>query len=301
MRLPRDKDVLENARALRKSMTREERHLWYDFLRGYSPRFVRQKVVGRYILDFYCDAAGLAIELDGSQHYEAAGQLHDAQRTEYLEGFGIRVLRFSNLDVMQHFEGVCRVIDNAVKSLPQGRAKVYRTRTCKFMPTLNIVLVEPQIPQNSGNIARTCAVTGARLHIVGPMGFTIDDKKLKRAGLDYWHQLDITYYQDQADFFAKNSGPFFYFTSKGPRRHVDVTYPDGAYLVFGREDAGLPEELLAAHEADCVRMPMRRGERCLNLSNAVAVGVYEALRQWDFAGLETHGQLTRYEWSEDVK
>ena len=99
------------------------------------------------------------------------------------------------------------------------------------MPTLNIVLVEPQIPQNSGNIARTCAVTGARLHIVGPMGFTIDDKKLKRAGLDYWHQLDITYYQDQTDFFAKNSGPFFYFTSKGPRRHVDVTYPDGAYLV----------------------------------------------------------------------
>ena len=118
MRLPRDKDVLENARALRKSMTREERHLWYDFLRGHSPRFVRQKVVGCYILDFYCDAAGLAIELDGSQHYEAAGQLHDAQRTEYLEGFGIRVLRFSNLFVMPHFAGVGRVIDTAVKSLP---------------------------------------------------------------------------------------------------------------------------------------------------------------------------------------
>lgn len=124
------------------------------------------------------------------------------------------------------------------------------------MPTLNIVLVEPQIPQNSGNVARTCAVTGARLHLVGPMGFTVDDKKLKRAGLDYWHHLDITYYKDLADFFAKNQGPFFYFTSKGPRRHVDVQYPDGAYLVFGREDAGLPEELLAAHEADCVRMPM---------------------------------------------
>lgn len=169
------------------------------------------------------------------------------------------------------------------------------------MPTLNIVLVEPQIPQNSGNIARTCAVTGARLHMVGPMGFTVDDKKLKRAGLDYWHQLDITYYKDLADFFAKNEGPFFYFTSKGPRRHVDVNYPDGAYLVFGREDGGLPEELLAAHESDCVRMPMRKGERCLNLSNAVAVGVYEALRQWDFADLETCGQLTRYEWSEDVK
>ncbi len=112
------------------------------------------------------------------------------------------------------------------------------------MPTLNIVLVEPQIPQNSGNVARTCAVTGARLHLVGPMGFTVDDKKLKRAGLDYWHHLDITYYKDFADFFAKNQGPFFYFTSKGPRRHVDVQYPDGAYLVFGREDAGLPEELL---------------------------------------------------------
>ena len=159
------------------------------------------------------------------------------------------------------------------------------------MPTLNIVLVEPQIPQNSGNVARTCAVTGARLHMVG---------KLKRAGLDYWHQLDITYYKDLAEFFDRNNGPFFYFTSKGRRRHVDVAYPDGAYLVFGREDAGLPEELLVRHEADCVRMPMRRGERCLNLSNAVAVGVYEALRQWDFAGLETQGQLTRYEWSEDV-
>ena len=164
------------------------------------------------------------------------------------------------------------------------------------MPTLNIVLVEPQIPQNSGNIARTCAVTGARLHIVGPMGFTIDDKKLKRAGLDYWHQLDITYYQDQADFFAKNSGPFFYFTSKGPRRHVDVTYPDGAYLVFGREDAGLPEALLAANQEHCIRMPMRDTCRSLNLSNSVAVGVYEVLRQWDFPELLDHGRLREYEW-----
>ena len=153
------------------------------------------------------------------------------------------------------------------------------------MPTLNIVLVEPQIPQNSGNIARTCAVTGARLHIVGPMGFTIDDKKLKRAGLDYWHQLDITYYQDQADFFAKNSGPFFYFTSKGPRRHVDVTYPDGAYLVFGREDAGLPEELLRKNLDRYIRIPMRDGLRSLNLGNSVAVVLYEALRQNGFASL----------------
>ena len=164
------------------------------------------------------------------------------------------------------------------------------------MSVINIVLVEPQIPQNTGNVARTCAVTGARLHLVGPMGFTPDDKKLKRAGLDYWSQLDITYYQDLSEFWAANRGPYFFFTSKGTHRHTDVSYPDGAYLVFGREDAGLPEELLAAHPAQCVRIPMRRGERCLNLSNSVAVGVYEALRQWDFEDLETRGQLTKYKW-----
>ena len=164
------------------------------------------------------------------------------------------------------------------------------------MSVINIVLVEPQIPQNTGNVARTCAVTGARLHLVGPMGFTPDDKKLKRAGLDYWSQLDITYYKDLSEFWAANRGPYFFFTSKGTHRHTDVSYPDGAYLVFGREDAGLPEELLAAHPEQCVRIPMRRGERCLNLSNSVAVGVYEALRQWDFEDLETRGQLTKYEW-----
>ena len=164
------------------------------------------------------------------------------------------------------------------------------------MPVLNIVLVEPQIPENTGNIARTCAVTGARLHLVHPLGFEVTDKHLKRAGLDYWHLLDITYYDDLADFFAKNSGPFFYFTSKGRHRHTDVSYPDGSYLVFGREDAGLPERLLFENPDHCVRMPMRKGVRCLNLSNSVAVGVYEALRQWDFADLESQGQLTKYEW-----
>lgn len=164
------------------------------------------------------------------------------------------------------------------------------------MKTLNIVLVEPQIPQNTGNIARTCAVTGARLHLVGPMGFRVDDAKLKRAGLDYWHLLDITYYSNLDDFFARNSGPCFYFTSKGPRRHTEAEYPDNCYLLFGREDAGLPEELLLAHQEQCVRMPMRQGVRCLNLSNAVAVGVYEVLRQWDFEELESTGQLTQYDW-----
>lgn len=164
------------------------------------------------------------------------------------------------------------------------------------MPVLNIVLVEPQIPENTGNIARTCAVTGARLHLVRPLGFEVTDKHLKRAGLDYWHLLDITYYDNLDDFFAKNSGPFFYFTSKGRHRHTDVSYPDGSYLVFGREDAGLPERLLFENPDHCVRMPMRKGVRCLNLSNSVAIGVYEALRQWDFAVLESQGQLTKYEW-----
>ena len=106
---------------------------------------------------------------------------------------------------------------------------------------LNIVLVEPEIPQNTGNIARTCAATGAHLHLVRPMGFTVTDRHLKRAGLDYWHLLSITYYDGLADFFAKTQGPYFYFTTKAPNRYTDVAYPDGSFLVFGREDRGLPE------------------------------------------------------------
>ena len=163
---------------------------------------------------------------------------------------------------------------------------------------LNIVLVEPRIPQNTGNIARTCAATGARLHLVGPMGFTITDKQLKRAGLDYWHLLDITYYDGLDEFFSKNSGPFFYFTTKGQHRYCDVCYPEDAYLVFGREDAGLPEELLFAHPGSALRLPKREGARSLNLSNTVAVAVFEALRQQDFKGLLTAGRLTRYDWAD---
>lgn len=164
------------------------------------------------------------------------------------------------------------------------------------MASLNLVLVEPQIPQNTGNIARTCAATGARLHLVGPMGFTIDDKKLKRAGLDYWHLLDITYYEGVEEFFEKNQGPFFYFTTKAPRRYTDLSYPSNAYLVFGREDAGLPEALLHDNPGTCVRLPMRPDARSLNLSNTVAVGVYEALRQHDFDGLQQAGRLRNYNW-----
>lgn len=170
------------------------------------------------------------------------------------------------------------------------------------MPSLNIVLVEPQIPQNTGNIARTCALTGARLHLVEPMGFRVDDAKLKRAGLDYWHLLDITYYDSLNDFFDKNrGGTFFYFSTKARRIYSDVNYPDGAYLVFGKETAGLPEKLLFDNPESCVRIPMinRPDARSLNLSNSVAIGVYEVLRQWDFPDLLTQGSLTKYSWDSD--
>ena len=167
-----------------------------------------------------------------------------------------------------------------------------------FMPSLNIVLVEPEIPQNTGNIARTCAVTGARLHLVEPMGFRIDDAKLKRAGLDYWHLLDITYYKDLDDFFARNDGPFYYFSTKAQHVYSDVAYPDGAYLVFGKETKGLPEDLLFRNPETTVRLPMISDARSLNLSNSVAVGVYEALRQWGFPALSCSGALREYDWTQ---
>ncbi len=165
------------------------------------------------------------------------------------------------------------------------------------MAELNIVLVEPEIPQNTGNIARTCAATGARLHIVEPMGFKIDDKKLKRAGLDYWYLLDITCYSNLEDFFEKNkNGNFYFFSTKAQNRYSDISYPDKSYLFFGKETAGLPEELLKANPERCVRIPMISDARSLNLSNSVAIGVYEVLRQWDFPKLLEAGQLTKYQW-----
>lgn len=165
---------------------------------------------------------------------------------------------------------------------------------------LNIVLVSPQIPQNTGNIARTCAVTGARLHLVRPLGFEITDSKLKRAGLDYWDKLDITYYDSLDDFLSRADGQMFLFTTKGRNIHSDAHYPDNAYLVFGREDAGLPEELLVKHPDDCVRIPMRPTLRSLNLSNSVAIAAYEVLRQWGYPELETKGELTRFSWDESL-
>ncbi len=165
------------------------------------------------------------------------------------------------------------------------------------MAELNIVLVEPEIPQNTGNIARTCAATGARLHLVEPMGFKVDDKKLKRAGLDYWYLLDITYYSDIDDFFSKNkSGKFFYFSTKADKTYADITYPDNAYLVFGKETKGLDEKLLFDNHDTTVRIPMISDARSLNLSNAVAIGAYEVLRQWGFPELQSKGQLRNFNW-----
>ncbi len=164
---------------------------------------------------------------------------------------------------------------------------------------LNIVLVEPEIPQNTGNIARTCAATGSSLHLVEPLGFSIDEKAVRRAGLDYWSKLSLFVYKDLDDFFEQNSqGPFFFCTTKGRKTYSEAAYPEGSYLIFGKESAGLPEELLLQHPEGCVRIPMGPEIRSLNLSNAVAIMCYEALRQQDFQGLETEGRLHRHDWDE---
>lgn len=166
------------------------------------------------------------------------------------------------------------------------------------MHKLNIVLLEPQIPQNTGNISRTCAVTGAALHLIKPYGFTITDKQLKRAGLDYWDKLDIYEYENWDSFAASNDGHFYFFTTKGLNVHSEVSYPvdGGVYIIFGREDKGLPEALLYANKERCVRIPMRNDLRSLNLSNSVAVACYEVLRQWDYPDLGREGKLTKYTW-----
>ena len=167
------------------------------------------------------------------------------------------------------------------------------------MAKINIVLHEPEIPQNTGNIARTCAATGAALHLIRPLGFAIDDRKLKRAGLDYWHQLDITYYDGLDDFYAKNpDAEVYYFSTKAPHLYTEIEYPNPVYIMFGKETKGLPEELLHNNPNRCVRLPMREGLRSLNLSNSVAIAVYEILRQGNFADLKTAGELTQFSWEE---
>ena len=166
------------------------------------------------------------------------------------------------------------------------------TKRTTDMAKINIVLHEPEIPQNTGNIARTCAATGASLHLIKPLGFTIDDRKLKRAGLDYWHQLDITYYESTAEFYEKHADKqIYYFSTKAPRDYCAVEYPEEVWLMFGKETKGIPEDILYAHYDDCVRIPMREDLRSLNLSNAAAIAVYEVLRQHNFAGLVDYGKM----------
>lgn len=160
------------------------------------------------------------------------------------------------------------------------------------MAHIHVVLHEPEIPQNTGNIARTCAATGSSLHLIKPLGFSLEDKYMKRAGLDYWDLLDLHVYENLEDFFAKNpEAEVFYYSTKAPRLHTGVSYPDEVYLMFGKETKGLPEDLILTHLDHAVRLPMRPGLRSLNLSNAVAVGVYEALRQHEFEGLEEQGKF----------
>lgn len=162
---------------------------------------------------------------------------------------------------------------------------------------LNIVLLEPEMPANTGNIGRTCVAAGARLHLIEPMGFLINDKMLKRAGLDYWYKLDVTTYVNYEDFLEKNQGVKIYMaTTKSKQKYTDVSYEEDAYIMFGKESAGIPEELLLGNKENCVRIPMMPEERSLNLSNSVAIVLYEALRQQGFPCLESQGQLHRFEW-----
>lgn len=164
---------------------------------------------------------------------------------------------------------------------------------------INIVLLEPEIPANTGNIGRTCCATGSRLHLIEPLGFQISDKMLKRAGMDYWDKLDVTVYECYEDFLEKNPqavGNMFMATTKAHQTYTDVSYPEDAYIMFGKESAGIPEEILVDNEKNAIRIPMNHNIRSLNLSNSVAIVLYEALRQNSFLQAERDGQLHRLHW-----
>ena len=164
---------------------------------------------------------------------------------------------------------------------------------------LNIVLYEPEIPANTGNIGRTCVATGTRLHLIEPLGFRLDEKSLKRAGMDYWKDLDVTTYIDFNDFMEKNPGAKIYMaTTKAPNVYTDVKYEPDWYIMFGKESAGIPEEVLVEHKEDSIRIPMLGDIRSLNLGNSVAIVLYEALRQNGFRGMNLEGHLHRLEWKD---
>ena len=160
---------------------------------------------------------------------------------------------------------------------------------------LNIVLVEPEIPANTGNIARTCAATGSVLHLIKPLGFDISDKAVKRAGLDYWHLVEVRVYENLEDFFERTGAEDIWLLStKAPRAYTEASFADGCWLLFGKETKGLPEELLAKHFERCLRIPIRSEARSLNLSNSVAIVAFEALRQQEFPHLQDHGAMTTW-------
>ena len=165
------------------------------------------------------------------------------------------------------------------------------------MSKLNIVLFEPEIPANTGNIGRTCVATGTRLHLIEPLGFHLDERSVKRAGMDYWEHLDVTRYINYEDFLEKNPGAKIYMAStKAPRCYTDVQYEPDCFIMFGKESAGIPEEILLQNQETAVRIPMMEEIRSLNLGNSVAIVLYEALRQNHFAQMQMEGHLTRYEW-----
>ncbi len=165
------------------------------------------------------------------------------------------------------------------------------------MAQLNIVLFEPEIPANTGNIGRTCVATGTRLHLIEPLGFRLNEKSIKRAGMDYWEHLDVTRYVNYEEFLEKNPGAKIYMAStKAPRTYTEVAYEDNCYIMFGKESAGIPEEILVDYEETCIRIPMLSEIRSLNLSNSVAIVLYEALRQQNFESMQMTGDLHRLQW-----
>ena len=165
------------------------------------------------------------------------------------------------------------------------------------MSKLNIVLYEPEIPANTGNIGRTCVATGTRLHLIEPLGVRLDEKSLRRAGMDYWHKLDVTRYIDYNDFLEKNPGAKIYMaTTKAPKVYTDVTFEEDCFIMFGKESAGIPEEILLKNQERAIRIPMNEEIRSLNLGNSVAIVLYEALRQQNFQNMQLQGKLTKYEW-----
>ena len=162
---------------------------------------------------------------------------------------------------------------------------------------LNIVLLEPEIPANTGNIGRTCVAAGARLHLIEPLGFRLSEKALKRAGMDYWKDLDVTTYMDYPDFLARNPGAKIYMaTTKAQKVYTEVSYEPDSYIMFWKESAGIPEEILVENKENCVRIPMMGDIRSLNLGNSAAIVLYEALRQNGFKGMELGGDLHHLRW-----